>query len=211
MNTLSIHDVIPVPLRDAISGSAVWNQKLDFVKGEKYLVMADSGKGKSTLLNILYGIRKDYSGAVLFDTRNIRELNSFDFSTIRQNELAYLFQDLRLFGQLTARENIMFKPGCTFTSAETEHYAEKLGMLKFLDRRCDTLSLGQQQRIALIRAISQKFDFIFLDEPVSHLDAKNASAVMEIVFERAGAYGAGILATSLGDTGSFTDFKQVQL
>jgi ABC-type lipoprotein export system ATPase subunit len=187
----------------------VWNQEIAFQRGNRYLVSADSGKGKSTLLNIIYGIRKDYTGSLLFD--DLAANNQTDFNSLRCRNMAYLFQDLRLFGQLTARENIALKPGSLFTNGETEFYAEKLGIASQLDKPCNRLSLGQQQRVAMIRALSQHFDWLLLDEPFSHLDEGNANLVMNLVDEIAQKNNAGIIATSLGSTLGFEKFNVIRL
>src|SRR5688572_29654108 len=96
----------------------VWKKDLQLTRGKKYLVMADSGKGKSTMLNIIYGIRKDYNGSVRFDEQDIKKISSDGYSHLRSVKMAYLFQDLRLFHNLSARENIALKPGCKFNNAE---------------------------------------------------------------------------------------------
>ena len=189
----------------------VWQKTVVLERGHKYLISADSGKGKSTFLNIIYGIRKDYSGKVFFDTTEIQTLNANVFSVYRNQNLSYLFQDLRLFGNITARENINLKPGNKFTNGEIDFYAEKLGIESLLNRPCQKLSLGQQQRIAMLRALSQPFQWLLLDEPFSHLDNKNAKLMMELILQRTGEEKAGIIATSLGETKGFDEFKVLDL
>ena len=210
MNTIHFQQVLPHPLKDAQLGGVVWNTELRLNKGEHYLVHADSGKGKSTMLNIIYGTRKDYDGKVLYEENTLPKQDTA-LSEWRKNHIAYLFQDLRLFGNLTALENIMLKPGCTFTQAEITAHAQVLGVEHLLNRPCGKLSFGQQQRIAIIRTVSQHFEWLLLDEPFSHLDAGNAAKALDLMHQRAQLFNAGILATSLGDNSHFTGYTHLQL
>ena len=209
IDKITIASLIPSPLINSTFDGQVWNCDLSFQKGTHYLITADSGKGKSTLLNIIYGIRKDYTGQVFFDQIPLN--SDIDFNSFRQSSIAYLFQDLRLFGQLTARENILLKPGCYFTNAEIDFFAEKMGVGAQLDKPCNKLSLGQQQRIAIIRAVSQPFSWLLLDEPFSHMDSKNASIAMEIILDFTAKQNAGIIATSLGSNEGFHNFNSIKL
>lgn len=211
MDTIIYNQVLPLPLKDSPLEGSVWRNHVSFNRGSNYLIMADSGKGKSTFLNIIYGTRKDYSGDVLFDAENIKTYSENHICFLRSTKLAYLFQDLRLFPNISARDNILLKPGCKFTNAEIELYADKLGVSNLLDRNCATLSLGQQQRIAMIRAVSQPFHWLLLDEPFSHLDKTNTGKMMDFILQRCKEENAGILATSLGDKTSFEAFNIVEL
>lgn len=208
---LHYYNAIPLPLLDTPISGKVWNSNLVLFKGKHYVVKAESGKGKTTFLNLAYGLRQDYRGDVFFNETNIRSLNTNDFAQYRVNGFSYLFQDLRLFGELTALENVLLNPGNNLTTGEIELMAEKMGVANRLDKVCKTLSLGQQQRIALIRALGQPFQWLFLDEPFSHLDDRNASIAMELIVERAREQDAGIIATCLGDTSIYKNFEMIEL
>lgn len=162
------------------------------------------------MLNIIYGTRKDYDGKVFYEGNTLPSADNM-LSEWRKNHIAYLFQDLRLFANLTALENIMLKPGCTFTQAEITQHAQVLGVEHLLNRPCGKLSFGQQQRIAIIRTVSQHFEWLLLDEPFSHLDAGNAGKALELMHQRAQRFNAGIIATSLGDTSQFSGYTHLQL
>ena len=109
-----------------------------------------------------------------------------------------LFQDLRLFGELTVAENIGLKNELTHfkTQEQIGRMLEAAGIADKRDAPVDKLSFGQQQRVAFIRC--QPFDFILLDEPVSHLDAANGELLSGMLLEEAQAQGAGIVVTSVG-------------
>src|SRR6185295_14901973 len=131
---------------------------------------APSGTGKSTLIAYLYGIRKDFSGTIRFG--NDSSISLKQWSELRNKKIAVVFQDLRLFPQLTAMENIQLKNSFSKSKTEEEiiQLAAKLGIDHKLKSKCGNLSLGQQQRVAIIRSLCQPFEFLLLDEPFSHLD-----------------------------------------
>lgn len=181
--------------------SEVWRKGLTFSKGRKYLVSAESGGGKSSFCAYIYGYRKDYEGTFRFDGRDIRELTVSDWCEVRRRHIAYLPQDMRLFPELTAMENVELKNRLTSfkTEAEIKGMFERLGIADRADRPAGKLSIGQQQRVAIIRTLCQPCDFFLLDEPVSHLDETNNRTVAEMITEEAARTGAGVIATSVGN------------
>ena len=181
--------------------SDVWLQDIGLERGKRYLISAESGTGKSSMCSYIYGYRQDYSGAITFDGQDIRSLTIDQGWEVRQRHSAYLPQDMRLFGELTAMENVELKNRLTqFKSAsEIGHLFEALGIADKQNSLASKLSIGQQQRVAIIRTLCQPCDFILLDEPVSHLDEENNRTVAEIIVKEAERQGAGIIATSVGN------------
>lgn len=180
--------------------SDIWLQDVTFEKGNLYLVEAASGTGKSSLCSFIYGYRKDYQGEISFDTDHTRNYNISQWVNIRRHTLSILFQELRIFPELTALENIRLKNSITNFKTEKEilTYFEMLGIEDKLHQKMQFLSFGQQQRVAFIRSLCQPFDFIFLDEPISHLDDINAGIMGRMITEEAGRQGAGVICTSIG-------------
>lgn len=180
--------------------SDVWLKNISFERCKSYLIHAASGTGKSSLCSFLYGQRGDYKGDILFDRDNIASYPTNRWCEIRQNEISILFQDLKLFGELTAMENVWIKNSITnFKSREEiERLFEELGIGDKLNARIDRMSFGQQQRVALIRSLCQPFSFLLLDEPISHLDDKNSDIMRDVILREAKAQGAGVIATSIG-------------
>lgn len=211
MNRILFNNVLPIPLRDSPMQGNVWNSHLELDPAGHYLLQAASGKGKTTFLHILYGIRNDYTGHVSLDGRDIRSYAPDEIPILRKGTLSCLFQDLRLFGELTAEENICMKPGNKFDIDQIREWASRLGVAELLPRKCQTLSFGQQQRIACIRAISQSFAWLLLDEPFSHLDQENMQRMSALIMERCAQENAGIIVTSLGGNYGFTDFKTLNM
>ena len=198
--------VLPIPLADTpLSPESCWKKQTMIDGSQAYLVEAPSGTGKTTLINIIYGTRHDYEGKVLMDGKDIRGFSIDHWTMLRQEFLSAVFQDLRLFPQLTAIENIRVKNDLKKTVSEEEirFMAEELGVAHRLDKKCGTLSLGQQQRIAIIRALAQPFRLILLDEPFSHLDEINSKKAVSMIDAACKKNSAGLLLTSLGPNSYF--------
>lgn len=201
MNSIHLRQTLPQVFadRDAIT-SDVWHQDITFCKGKRYLIEAASGTGKSSLCSFIYGYRRDYQGIINFDQRNIRSLSVDEWVEVRKQSLSILFQELRLFPELTALENVQLKNRLTNFKKKKEVLAlfAALGIAEKADEKAAKLSFGQQQRVAFIRSLCQPFDFIFLDEPISHLDDDNGAIMSRLLTEEAERQGAGILVTSIG-------------
>ena len=180
--------------------SDVWQKQVVFERGKLYLIEAASGTGKSSLCNYLTGYRRDYRGTIAFDDTDIRRLTESEWTTLRQRSLSHIFQELRLFPELTAWENVQIKNQLTHFKNNTEVMAwfEALGIADKCDQRLMHLSFGQQQRVALIRALCQPFDFLLADEPVSHLDKENSRIIGEVMMAEAHRQGAAVIVTSIG-------------
>lgn len=201
MNSIQFNNVLPqVFAHRQDLNSDVWKQDVVFEKGHLYLVEAASGMGKSTLCSYLLGYRHDYSGMIKFDQDNITSYKIGNWINIRREHISHLFQELRLFPELSAMENVKIKND--LTKFKTEHqikqWFEMLGISDKLNAKIGQMSFGQQQRVAMIRALVQPFDFIIVDEPISHLDDKNSRIMGEIMMEEANAQGAGVIVTSIG-------------
>ena len=201
MNTIKLKGAVPeIFASNRELRSDVWLTDIEFEQGKRYLIKADSGTGKSSLLSFIYGQRGDYRGDILFNDQNILSLTPHDWCMVRQSMLSILFQDLKLFGELTALENVEIKNRLTKAqpSRVIKGWFEELGIADKLNTRADHLSYGQQQRVALIRALCQPFNFLLLDEPISHLDDRNSEVMRDIIIRETTRQGAGIIATSIG-------------
>ena len=146
-------------------------------------------------------MRKDFDGTILFNDKSINKYQSDELAEVRQNKLSIVFQDLRLFEQLTAEENILLKTNLQNhkTLVQIKEMANQLGVADLLKKPCGTLSFGQRQRMAIIRALCQPFDFLLLDEPFSHLDEANIKAATELIETECKAQGSSFILVSLGE------------
>lgn len=201
MNKIQLIDTLPnVFLNRSDIMSDIWQQKVTFEKGGLYLVEANSGTGKSSLCSYIFGYRHDYQGQILFDGEDISQYAVGKWTEIRKRHIALLWQELRLFPELTAWENVQIKNKLTGfqKKKQIEEWFEMLGITDKQDAKVGRMSFGQQQRVALIRALCQPFDFLFVDEPISHLDDTNSEIMGRIMTTEAKRQGAGIIATSIG-------------
>lgn len=180
--------------------SDIWLDEVVLEKGNVYLVEASSGAGKSSLCSFISGFRNDFSGKILIDGEDVSGFSTQDWVDIRSRHLSLVFQELRLFSELTAMENVMIKNQLTNhkTQKQIEEWFCSVGLKDKINSRVGELSFGQQQRVAILRALSQPFDFLLADEPVSHLDDVNGQTISEILMHEAREQGAAIVVTSIG-------------
>lgn len=201
MQSIRLHNVIPeiFASREDLR-SDIWLSDFSFERGKRYLIEAESGTGKSSLCSYLFGQRGDYRGEILFDGKDVRRLSVGDWSRLRRESMGILFQDLKLFDELTAMENVELKNRLTKTQSRATilSWFEELGIADKVDARIGRMSYGQQQRVALIRALCQPLDFLLLDEPISHLDDRNSDVMRDIVVRECERQGSAIIATSIG-------------
>ncbi|WP_455497717.1 ATP-binding cassette domain-containing protein [Coprobacter sp.] len=202
MKQIVLKQVLPHVFSESgeVLDSEVWKTDIALEKGKYYLIEAASGTGKSSFCSYLYGYRNDYSGKICFDDQDIKSLSVTRWTELRSYSLSLLFQELRLFSELTAWENIMIKNNLTRYKSDEEIKAcfEALGIAGKKGALVGKMSFGQQQRVAFIRSLCQPFDFILLDEPVSHLDENNSHILASLLLEEARKQGAGIIVTSIG-------------
>ncbi len=196
-----------------IKNSDIWMRHLSFDKPLSYLVFAESGTGKSSLCSYLYGNRRDYEGTILFDGNDVRGYSADKWSQLRRMAIAYLPQQLSLFPELTAIDNVLLKNRLTdyYSEADIRRMFEQLSVDNRADVAAGRLSIGQQQRVAIVRALAQPFDFLLLDEPVSHLDARNNDTVAQMITSHAESRHAAVIATSVGNHLSIDSYKILRL
>jgi putative ABC transport system ATP-binding protein len=197
-----LNNVIPAILADRTSVriSGIWGQSIEWKKGDFIKITAPSGTGKTTLVHVLYGLRKDYTGEVLYEGKNIQLLDPNEIAKLRQEHWSIVFQDLRLFPNLTARENIELKrvlQNPIVAKEQIEEMANQLGILSILDQQAKHCSYGEQQRVSIIRALMQPFEFLILDEPFSHLDNANKKMAAALIEAECKKRNAGLIITDL--------------
>lgn len=184
-----------------IPSSDVWQLVTTFLRGETYLVEAASGAGKSSMCAYLYGLRNDYKGTLRFNKDDVSKFSIARWQQLRRTNLAFLPQELSLFPELTALQNIELKNSLTnhVAQEQIEEWLHVLGIDSRKNYPVGRMSVGQQQRVGIIRALCQPFDFILLDEPVSHLDERNNLRAAEMIVGEARRQDAGIIVTSVGN------------
>ncbi len=205
---ITLKNLIPIPLRENLANrpSEVWHSDVSFDAGTRVKIKAPSGTGKTTLVHYVYKLRTDYEGNVLWDNKDVLQIKGDELAANRQQNISVIFQDLRLFENITARENIelnrvLQKP--YYESSKIDEMAERLGITHILNQRAGICSYGEQQRIAIIRALIQPFSMLIMDEPFSHLDKKNSEKAAQLIEEECAKRGAGLLLTDLDDDDFF--------
>jgi putative ABC transport system ATP-binding protein len=208
---IALNNFVPHPLREG--GSGTFPLTFAIAPGARRLVMSASGKGKTSIVHSIYGIRRDYDGTVTLDGAEAREIPPLEWAKIRREKLAVVFQDLRLFPELSGVDNVLLKNRLTDAKTEAEIWeaADRLGVDRVLKQTAGTMSFGQRQRVAVIRALAQPFETLLLDEPFSHLDRENAEIVGALLEEEATKRGAAIAMTTLDDDLGFPNDQTTTL
>jgi putative ABC transport system ATP-binding protein len=154
-------------------------------KGEFAAIMAPSGTGKTTLLNVLGCLMKASSGSYLFEGQDIETLNDDQLSEIRNKKIGFVFQTFNLLERTSALDNVLLPlVYADVYPADAEkkasRFLESVGLKERINYKPSELSGGQQQRVAIARALISDPAVILADEPTGNLDANSAKEIMEI-------------------------------
>lgn len=211
---IRLNNIMPRPLSSIKHGEdSIWGNDIRLNHGEKIMLNASSGKGKTTFTHLMFGLRKDYTGELLLDDRRANDLDPTAWTDLRIKHIAVVFQDLQLFPRLTVKENLLLKNNLTdvFSEDELRTMIERLGIADKWEQQCGLLSMGQQQRVAIVRGLAQPFEWLILDEPFSHLDKDNTEKCLELIHEKTVAQNAGFILASLGDTYGYNYDRELKL
>lgn len=210
---LAFKKVIPTPLTDSIKADSFWGNDWVFEAKEYILLNAASGKGKTTFTHLLSGLRSDYSGEIWMGENNITSFTVDDWTRIRKEKISIIYQDLQLFPQLTVEENFKLKIQLTdcFSIERAKEMLAKVGLESRWNDKCEVLSMGQKQRVAIIRSLLQPFEWLILDEPFSHLDKENARICMGLIEESVKELKAGFVLTTLDPTDEIHVNREINL
>ena len=157
-------------------------------KGEIVSIIGASGAGKSTLLQILGTLTKSDKGSIQIKNQNIEKFNSKDLSKFRNQEIGFIFQEHQLLPEFSALENVCLPYWIKIGSKKdaeirAKEILKELGLADRLYHKPNYLSGGEQQRVAVARALINKPSVIFADEPSGNLDSTNAKKLHELFFE----------------------------
>lgn len=169
-----------------IEVTALDNVTFKLQEGNDLAILGPSGSGKTTLLQLAGGLDFMTDGTVLIDGLDIKKMNDQQISDFRNRTMGFIFQMINLHSFLTAKENIMVPMLILNTpKREAEEKADrlldKMGMLQRANHLPSQLSGGEQQRIAVARALANDPKIIFADEPTGKLDKKNSALIIELL------------------------------
>ena len=164
---------------------AVLNVSLDIQKGRYVLIRGQSGSGKTTLLNLMGGLEQPSRGRIFYRGRDIASFSQRELTRWRRSEMGFVFQAFALLPGLTATENVDLPLRIAGASTEevssrAEYYLDLLGLGKRSHHRIFELSGGEQQRVAVARALVKKPNIILADEPTGELDQASAGKVLSL-------------------------------
>ena len=185
---LRLDGVTKVFYTDEIETHALSGIHLEIKKGEYISIAGPSGCGKSTLLSILGLLDSPTEGAYLLNGQPVQGLNLSERARIRNREIGFIFQSFNLIGDLTVYENVelplTYRGMTTVDRRQRVNAAlEKVGMAHRAKHLPSQLSWGQQQRVAVARAVAGEPLILLADEPTGNLDSTNGEAVMELLRE----------------------------
>ena len=169
---------------------------LDVRAGELVAVMGPSGSGKSTLMHILAGLDTPTSGTVEIAGTEITKLGDTDLTRLRREHIGFVFQFFNLLPMLDAEENVVLPlsiAGEKPDKAWLEELLEKTGLAKRRSHRPSELSGGEQQRVAITRALITKPTILFADEPTGNLDSKTGGEILDLIRDSVDTYGQTIV------------------
>jgi putative ABC transport system ATP-binding protein len=173
---------------------------LTMAEGEFAAIMGPSGSGKTTLLSLIGGLDRPSSGHIVVAGQDLAELNGGGLAVLRRRVVGYVFQDLNLLAGLTARENVALpleldgRPAKE-TRAAADAVLESLGLAELGDRFPNDLSGGEQQRVAIGRALVGGRRILLADEPTGALDSLTGESVMRLLRSHCADGGTVVLVT----------------
>jgi putative ABC transport system ATP-binding protein len=162
---------------------AVDNLDITVRENELMGIMGPSGSGKSSLLYLLSGLKKPTSGSVFYDDKDILLLGENEMDAIRRDRFGFIFQRHYLISHLTVLENILL-PLRTISGQDTEYalsLMDEVGIRKCRDKKPHEVSVGERQKAAVLRALINKPQILFADEPTASLDIDSAMGIMELL------------------------------
>ena len=179
------------------SNTVIDNINLTIPQGQMVTLLGPSGCGKTTILRLVAGLEKPSEGQIFIDGEDVTH------RSIQQRDICMVFQSYALFPHMSLGENVgyglkMLGVPRAELKARVKEALAMVDLEGFEDRFVDQISGGQQQRVAFIRMLCQPADFMLLDEPMSHLDERNAAVMAGILLEEVRTNGTGVIVTSVG-------------
>lgn len=166
-----------------VTVNALRGASFSIYSGEFVVILGPSGSGKSTILNIIGGIDKPTSGNVIYRNKDIGQLSEKDLTKYRRAAVGFVFQFYNLVPNLTARENILLSSELSKNPINCDELLLTVGMKERANHFPSQMSGGEQQRIAIARAVAKSPDILLCDEPTGALDFSTGIQVLKVLKE----------------------------
>lgn len=169
---------------------------LNCASGSHWLILGQSGSGKTTFLHLLGGLLSPAQGHIVLNDTDISQLNNKELDRFRGQQIGLVFQKAHFVQALTVSENLLLAQklaGVNCSQQEIDSMLESLSIADKRHKKIQQLSVGEQQRVAIARALVKKPSLILADEPTSALDDRNSAAVIELLEQQAKAVNATLL------------------
>lgn len=178
--------------------SILENISVQFDQEKSYAIMGVSGVGKSTFMHILSGLEQPNRGAILFDGISIASQGELSQRSYLQKSIGLVFQNPYLIRELSVLENITLPALIRDSSAQDRAVAllERVGLIEKKESAPASLSVGQQQRVALCRALINEPAFLLADEPTGALDEKTGRMILDLLLELQEQLGMGLIVST---------------
>ena len=201
-------DIIVSEISKSFDGREILHSLSFTVKSGDFLsITGESGSGKSTLLSIMGGVMRPDKGSVMIGEVDIAALSEKELAKMRRTKLGFVYQFFNLIPTMTVRDNILLP--LILDGKKTSFYKDKFDELvsfthlsAVLDSYPHTLSGGEQQRAAILRALIHDPEVIFLDEPTGNLDSENAQAVMRLLADLNREFGVTVVQVTHSEQGA---------
>jgi ABC-type lipoprotein export system ATPase subunit len=178
----NIRKSYPLPGGGALPILDVPSYRLE--SGEQAVIVGRSGCGKTTLLHVIAGISRADSGEIRLDGINIASLSEAGVDKVRADKIGYVFQTFNLLPGFTALENVLL--GMTFARGKKDvgrakHLLERVGLAHRSHHKPRAMSVGEQQRVAVARALANKPSLLLADEPTANIDPRNQQMIIDLI------------------------------
>jgi putative ABC transport system ATP-binding protein len=164
--------------------------------GEQMVLVGKSGSGKTTLLHVIAGITRADSGQIVIDGINLATLSEAGVDKVRAAKIGYVFQTFNLLSGFTAYENVLL--GMTFARgrkdpARARHLLDRVGLSHRTTHKPSALSVGEQQRVAVARALANKPSLLLADEPTANIDPRNQQKIIDLIRDTSREEGVALI------------------
>jgi putative ABC transport system ATP-binding protein len=190
---ISTRDLSKIYHMGEVSVEALRDATLDIYEGEFVVILGPSGSGKSTLLNIIGGMDTPTHGEVFFRGQELGDLDDNGLTRYRRENIGFIFQFYNLLPNLTARENVELVTDMSSEPLDVMEVLDKVGLKERADHFPSQLSGGEQQRVAVARAVAKNPEMLLCDEPTGALDNITGRVVLKVLKEINRSFGKTVL------------------